>query len=80
VVFTVRMYGTRPLCGPCLVRNLSSHELRTSRSAPRHTGLSQIVAQLWPVCRAHHPDTRGLQLLHHECVSVCPDGPCNAYH
>jgi hypothetical protein len=29
VVFTVRMYGTRPLYGPRLVRNFSSQELQT---------------------------------------------------
>ena len=35
VVFTVRMYGTRPLYGPRLVRKFSSHEPQTSRSARR---------------------------------------------
>jgi hypothetical protein len=46
VVFTVRMYGTRPHYGPRLVRKFSSREPQTSRSASRDTQHGQIVAQL----------------------------------
>jgi hypothetical protein len=46
VVFTVRMYGTRPLYGARLVRKFSSHEPRTSRSATRDITHSRIVAQV----------------------------------
>ena len=46
VVFTVRIYGTRPLYGPHLMRKFSSHELQANRSAPRDTGHGQIMAQL----------------------------------
>ena len=38
VVFTVRMYGTRPLYGPRLVRKFSSRELQTHRSAHHTAG------------------------------------------
>jgi hypothetical protein len=43
---TVRMYGTRPLYGPRLVRKFSSHESKTSSSETLDTGHGQIVAQL----------------------------------
>ena len=46
VVFTVRMYGSRPPYGPRLVHKFNSHELQTRRSAPHDTGHGQIVAQL----------------------------------
>jgi hypothetical protein len=46
VVFTVRIYGTRPLYEPRLVRKFSFHELQSRRSAPRNTSYGQIVAQL----------------------------------
>ena len=46
VVFTARMYRTRPLNGPRLVREFSSRSPQTHRSAPRETRYSQIVAQL----------------------------------
>ena len=54
-VFTVRMYGTRLLYGPRLVRKFNSHEAKTSRSAPRHSGHSQVVAKLR---RQHVPGPR----------------------
>jgi hypothetical protein len=46
VVFTVRMYGTRPLYGPRLVRKFSSHELQTHRSTRCATHEPAIVSQL----------------------------------
>ena len=46
VVFTVRMYGTRPHYGPRLVRKFSSREPQTGRSASPDTRHGQIVAQL----------------------------------
>jgi hypothetical protein len=46
VVFAVRIYGTRPLYGPRLVRKISLREPQTSRSASLDTRHSQIVAQL----------------------------------
>jgi hypothetical protein len=46
VVLTVRMYGTRPLYGPRLVRKFSFTKLRTRRSETRDTGQGQIVAQV----------------------------------
>jgi hypothetical protein len=46
VVLTVRMYGTRPLYGPRLVRKFSSHELQTCRSARRVSHEHAIVSQL----------------------------------
>ena len=44
--FTVRIYGTRPLYEPRLVRKLSSRELQTSRSERRAPHESAIVSQL----------------------------------
>ena len=46
VVLTVRMYGTRPLYGPRLVRKFSFNEPKTCRSETRDTGHGQIVAQV----------------------------------
>jgi hypothetical protein len=46
VVFTVRMYGTRPPYGPGLVRKFSTQKPKTSRSAPHNNDHSQIVAQV----------------------------------
>jgi hypothetical protein len=43
---TVRMYGTTPLYGPCLVRKFSFGEPKTCRSATRDTGHSQNMAQV----------------------------------
>ena len=46
VVFTIRMYGTRPLYGPRLVRKFSTHEPETSRSARRAPHEPAIESQL----------------------------------
>jgi hypothetical protein len=46
VVLTVRMYGTRPLYEPRLVRKISFHELQTQRSARCTRYEPAIVSQL----------------------------------
>jgi hypothetical protein len=46
VVRTVRMYGTRPLHRPRLVRKFSPYELQTQRSARRDSREPAIVSQL----------------------------------
>lgn len=53
VVLTVRMYGTRPLYEPRLVRKFSSHELQTQRSAQRTPQEPQIVSQLGSTAQTH---------------------------
>ena len=58
MVFTVRMYGTKPHYGPRLVRKSSSREPQTSRSAPRDTRHGQIVAQL-----RYQRDGRGMHRM-----------------
>jgi hypothetical protein len=80
VVFTGRMYSTRPLYGPRLVRKSSSHELKTQRSAHRDTGQSQIVAQLRKARIAAEADVRcrccsAYFSLSHKRRAFVRDGP-----